>query len=366
MLCVGHTVYSQLCESLCDTSPRRALNAMRTLLDWWQDYRARHRPLDEDLLGAVEDVVLGTEPKMRLVPGYQRKLAPAVASALGYVGELVHELPPAVECGREAFKRDARVAALFATPLDLQQAFSRNDDLRALFEKSLSAEHDHVYALLCMTMQERTVFGVEMSGDVMRRDVPQVALSFADHSVLSPALNEDDARASLRRCMLDGLVAHAMEQLLEGRACHSGLHDSRQVIEAKWRSLRSRGRALETVLQPTYLRDRGTGDRCPASEVAADAAQALQPLSPAEELEQVRRVLEHAERYLQIRQTAVRVSRLMIKQPLEDEAAGARLDLSEVRIGDTLQRVVMLTKFPRQDLLPRQNFLGDALRRGEP
>lgn len=339
---------------------------IHTLANWWHDYRARHRPLDQALVDAIEDVVLGTEPRLRLVPGYQRKLAPAVAAALDYVGELVGTLPAAVECSRDTFKSDPRVAALFATPMDMQRAFSRNDDLRALFEESVGADHDNVYALLCMTLNERTTFGLEMAGDVMRRDVAQIAISFADHSVLAPALAEDAAREALRRCMLDGLVAHAMEQLLELRGKRSGLHDPREAIEAKWRTLHSRGQALETVLAPTYLRDRATAEQCPARAAASEAAPALQALSPVEELEYVRSVLQNAERYLQVERASLRVSRLLIKQPLEDEDAGARLDLSEVRIGDTLRRVVMLTKFPRRDLLPRQNFFAEALKRGEP
>jgi len=41
-------------------------------------------------------------------------------------------------------------------------------------------------ALLCMHKMERTVLGVELAGDAIKKDVKQTAVNFTDHRILFP------------------------------------------------------------------------------------------------------------------------------------------------------------------------------------
>ena len=64
---------------------------------------------------AVEGVVDGIEPKMRLVRGYQKKLQPAVATARAYIDALVERIPGPLFITPKAFVKDPYVNAFFAT-----------------------------------------------------------------------------------------------------------------------------------------------------------------------------------------------------------------------------------------------------------
>ncbi len=65
---------------------------------------------------AIEEVVSGTEPKLRALSGYDRELGPAVERTLGYIADLIDRLPPPVELSRAAWQRDPHINAFLPRP----------------------------------------------------------------------------------------------------------------------------------------------------------------------------------------------------------------------------------------------------------
>ena len=89
---------------------------------------------ETSILKAVERVVQGTEPKIRFVSGYQKKLRPAIESALRYIDALVEQIPGALEVNKAAFVNNPQVHAFFVNIEHLQTSFSRSPELREFFD----------------------------------------------------------------------------------------------------------------------------------------------------------------------------------------------------------------------------------------
>ncbi len=67
-------------------------------------------PLVKDF---VERAVDGTDPCLRVVSGYKRKLRPAICLALNYVNALVDSLPTSRPVGLGSREDDPLIRALF-------------------------------------------------------------------------------------------------------------------------------------------------------------------------------------------------------------------------------------------------------------
>ena len=150
---------------------------------------------------ALEHVVDSIEPKMRYFPGYKKILNKGVATSLAYISNLVDTIPGPLFISSRTFTTDPQVNAYFATVADTQAVFSNSTELRDFFEAQENAALEDVYALLCMDVEEKTVMGMDLHKDIIRRDAMQTALSFSEHKILSPATNEADVRKGIKQCI---------------------------------------------------------------------------------------------------------------------------------------------------------------------
>ena len=68
------------------------------------------------VLELIEEVVEGTDPRIRALGNHQRRLAPAVHKAHAYFAQAVAEIPAAVAVDRSTWADDALVHALLFEP----------------------------------------------------------------------------------------------------------------------------------------------------------------------------------------------------------------------------------------------------------
>lgn len=159
------------------------------------------------VIHVVEQVVDSIDPRMRGIARYAWKIRPAVVRMLDYAGEACSVVPGPIEFSRHAWSNDPCVRALFATATELQAAFSRTPDIAEYFKSPVPT---HAYAVLGMQKTEKTTFGAEMYGEIIRRDVPQISVSFGDHRISDPAPDEQELRARIRERALNELIAQAL------------------------------------------------------------------------------------------------------------------------------------------------------------
>src|SRR5512146_2030680 len=73
---------------------------------------------------AIERAVDGTDPWLRAVSGYKKKLRPAVVRAIDHVVALVNALPPPIAVGLKSYDSDPRFKAFFMSTAEMRQIFA--------------------------------------------------------------------------------------------------------------------------------------------------------------------------------------------------------------------------------------------------
>jgi len=310
----------------------------------------------------IEEVVEGTDPRIRALGNHQRRLAPAVRKAHAYFARAVAEVPAAVAVDRKAWADDPLVHALFSSVKDLQTVFSKSKPLYEFFDRHPGSA-DHCFLSLNMLLDQKTVLGMQLQGDQVRRDVRQTTVGFVDHRIVLPSASEQELR---ERLVLRGfrlLVAYALEELSERQNRIAVMKEQRLILQSRLRTARARSAGLEEL-------------------GAADAEQRARPEKLAHELEQleadlkaerdgcdslddylelVRGILQEPERHLAMRSRSLFLSRMNVLLEPEQAEKGREVRLLEVELGE-VTRVLVLARFPREELLPKGHFLREAER----
>jgi len=298
---------------------------------------------------AVEHVVDQISSRLRAVPHYVRTLREPVATTLRCIDGIVESIPGAIHCCRDSFVEDPKINAFFVSPQHMQEIFSQSKEVRELFDADPSAIE--CWALMCMHKEERSQFGVALIDGEVRKDVLRTAVSFTDHQVVSPGVDEASARCALKCCMFDGLLAHIRRH---GTQAKCRVED----IENRARSMRQRLRALDA-------RSETDPDKAELAGKIRDlelelGAEDLRLSTINDHLAYVAQALANPTACLHAEQRSIRLNRMAIKLDEHSQETGYDLCLSEISIASHQTRVGSLVRFPRAELLPRQDFLKEA------
>jgi hypothetical protein len=195
---------------------------------------------------AIERAVEGTDPWLRGISGYRRKLRPAVIRAIDHVVTLVDSLPPPVAMHLSRYTDDRLLKSMFISSSDLRQVLA-NDRNLAEFRRVTAGEVSRVVALLIMEKQERVAFGAGMAGDIVIRDIPMVTVSFEAHRFLDPTGDEAETRRLLKRRAFDHLLGLALKRLGGVKSERRDLERRRELLQAKLNLLEREGWGFHTL-----------------------------------------------------------------------------------------------------------------------
>lgn len=188
--------------------------------------------MDPLLATAVERAVERVEPRLKLAGGYPQRYREAVAHALDYVRDLATRVPGPIDLGRESFARDPTVHALFGSVDEVKAAMCMSQAMRDYTRDHPLAEE--VFALMGMRRHERGAFGMEIQGEVLRREVPQTLVYFSDHTIAVPAVSEADARERVAWDLFDSLLFHVAERVSARRHEKDALEREKAEAVARW------------------------------------------------------------------------------------------------------------------------------------
>ena len=309
---------------------------------------------------AIEQVVDGVDPRLRAVPGYARKLTPAVERTIAYFTECGQWLAAPVEFSTRRWAGDPLVRALFATAAELQRFFSDDPGVRAYFHDHPLA--DEVYVGLGVTRHERHGFGVAMSGEVIQREASRTVISFSDYRLFGSCDDEQQLRQNIEQRGFGFLIGEALERIVEQERSTHGREHEQQILGLRLRGLMQKRGAVESLY---YESNAGLDD-----EIALLRARLLrerEALAPDRGdamvldgyIAGISAVLADPERYVKRATVRLRIDRMNIKVESPD-APAEELTFSEVTIGSRPPRAVILTRFPRRDLLEARSRLDEA------
>jgi len=193
---------------------------------------------------ATERVVDGVYPRLRVLPGYKKRLRQPVIQAIDHVIALVDGLSAAAPASSSDYGKDARVRALFISPENMREVYGQ-DPVLAEFRTQQAAGVERVTALLLAERKEKNVLGIELSGNQVSRDVAQVTVSFGKHRLLDPHPDEAEARRQLKHRAFDHLITLALNRIAEARIERSELNRQRDLMKSKSAALKRGGCGFE-------------------------------------------------------------------------------------------------------------------------
>jgi hypothetical protein len=330
---------------------REGLNQRRTA-------RAVARAREEEILLAIEHVVDAINPKLRAVSRYRKKLRQPVERALAYSTEIVAAVPGPVDVNRALWSRDPMLRAFFSGVEDMRQVLSRNREIHDFFAGDDASGQQHCYALLNMQCSERTVMGVERSGDIIKRDVLQTSVSFKDRRVVKPGPSESQLRQELEKRAFEVLVAYVLECITRLITDRHSLREQQLLLDMQLRLAQAKKAGLSPLLEEKEneaedieaLQQRQQHMR-QASEQAGARLMTLDDY-----IDRISEVLGNPERHFRVRHICMRLNQMNIKLDEKAAESGNELELAEALLGEQLKRILLIIKFPRNELLARKRF----------
>lgn len=193
---------------------------------------------------AIERAVDGTDPWLRSVSGYKKKLRPAVIHAIDHVIALVNELPPPIPVGLQSGGDDPLLKAFFISLDEMRKVFG-TDRVLAGFLRGAAVVPEKVVALLVMAMDEKVILGAELSGDIVVRDVPQMTVSFDGHRLVDPSGDQDETRRMLMRRAYDNLLKYALRRITATKTERKDLARRHALLQSKLSILERGGWGFE-------------------------------------------------------------------------------------------------------------------------
>jgi hypothetical protein len=336
--------------------PIKLIARTREILSQRRAARAVARAREAEILAAIEHVVDEVNPKLRAISSYRKQLKQPVERALAYSAEIVTSIPGPVEVNRTAWSKDPMVRAFFTGIEDMCDVLSSNREVRDFLDGSDATEQQHCYALLSMQRSERTVTGVEGSGDIIKRDVLQTSVSFRDHRVVKPGASESQLRQELEARAFEVLVAYVLERITMLIARRQSLKEKQLLLDMQLRHAQVKKASLSPLLE-------SGGNKAADIEALQQHQQHMtQELEQAgaklttldDYIDRISEVLGNPEGHFRVNRIRMRLSQMNIKRDEKSSGSGHDLELTEALLGDQLQRILLIIKFPRDELLERE------------
>ena len=307
---------------------------------------------------AIERSVDGTDSRLRAVFGYKKNLRPSVIHAVDHVVALVDGIPAPLPAGRSDYNTDLRLKALFASADRMQEVFG-NDAALNEFRAGSGKGAESVVALLLADRVEKNVLGMELAGDMLRRDVAQVSVSFRNHRLVEVTNNEADTRRQLKRRAFDHLLTLALARIADVHGERADLARQRDLLQRKLSALKRGGWSFEAMegAQPEHkvliaeLQEIETT----LTKLGTDSG-ALQG-----RMDIVADLLGHAEQQLWAGEFVAHLDNMNIRRDAQD-ASAQRIALQELHNAQGTNLAFLLVSLVPGELPRRENFISAAER----
>lgn len=193
---------------------------------------------------AIERAVDGTDPWLRAVSGYRKKLRPSVLKAMDHVVKLVDSLSPPIAMEPGSITKEPLFRTVFISGSNLQKILDSDPGLEKYRQETGDGAH-RIFSLLAMDKTEKTFSGAARSGTIVLRDVLQKAVNFHGHRLLDPAESEEESRRQLKRRAFDHLLSQALKRISAAKVEQEKLARYRKLYKSKLDLLRQAGWSFE-------------------------------------------------------------------------------------------------------------------------
>lgn len=258
-----------------------------------------------ELLLAINRAVSGVEPLLKQVSGYPDSYREAVATAMEYAHGLAVSIPGPIAINRETYAKDPLVHALFPSADFIKDALNGSQSMLDYHRQHPAASE--VYALMGMRRDEKTMLGMELSGQLIQRDVPQNIVYFTSHTIEHPAYSEKESRNLVAWGFFDSLVSNVTKRIAMRKQKKQSLMQEMDMLATHLRTANALTRtALEEELDNVQNSIQATIDSLDLRAYPDD----------------FKTVLLNPEQYLRLDQTAMVLDSMGIRHKSAQEEQG--------------------------------------------
>jgi hypothetical protein len=201
-----------------------------------------------------------------------------------------------------------------------------------------------------MHKHEDTVFGMELEGNHVIRDVCQQRVTFEDHHLYSPAEDENSTRRGLKCCIFEGLVNNALANISRLRLRRRELETQQQILHARIRN-HSRLGTTSPDFQRLVLEQNCLDKERDKLQKVEKELHEIGYLTPESCLQHVNATLSHPDDFIRLKNYSYRLDTDNIMRSNKDTShKTSHLNFSEVRIKGEQPRVVTLARINRSDV----------------
>lgn len=307
---------------------------------------------------AIERAVDGTYPRLRAISGYRKVLRAPVIHAIDQVISLVDSIPAILSATKACYSKTPLLSAVFVSPEHMREIFG-NDPVLSEFRENNPACQERVTALLLAERKEKNTLGVALEGEMLRRDVAQVTVSFGNHRLLAPATDEDESRRLLKHRAFDHLISLALIKICEAKGERAELNHHRELLRSKLGVLQNSGWSFD---HPAA----GRGDPVQLQQELDNIEHQLNALCVDDrtlsgQLDIVTNVLANAEKHLWAEDVELYLDKMNIKREASSPEAN-QLYFSELHNTRGQKMAMLLVSLSLEDLPRRQAFAANASR----
>lgn len=308
---------------------------------------------------AIERAVDGSDARLRALSVYRKRLREPVIHAIDQVLALVEALPAPVPAAVADYSTDPRIRALFVSPDHMREVLGNDPALSAYREQAVAGSAEPVFGLLLAERREKRVFGLELAGDTVQRDVAQVTVSFTGHRLVDIASDEETLRRALRRRAFDHLIALALARISEMKGERLELGHQRELLRAKLATLNRGGWSFDDQAKegsdPAAL-------QAELDDIERQLAGSGKDVGALDgELDILVETLAGADKQLWVEAVELHLDRMNVKRAATDES------VSMLRFGELHnargQSLIMLLVALKPDELPRRGSFSENVAR---
>jgi hypothetical protein len=312
--------------------------------------KKRKRKKDDTIVEWIDRMLQESDPSIRKVPGYREQLRQPFENAMGYLEGLISSIPGPFSISAEQWDKDPLTHSLFVDPNEIKSLLQKCAELKSFFQTTGAKT---AVALITATKKERTIFGTGMEGEIIRRDVPQVAVEFYDHRVVAPAASEDENRQELVHRGLYVLASNALEEFMRIKSLIEELNGERRILDYKLKIHTTRERGIQRLLAGTLEPDSEIEQaRQLLGEIDKQLMEFEQGSGTSKDfLRKLEKILFSAGNFLTEKAITMRLDWMGIKQDDVSAESGNEINLAELEIPERAKRVAVLASIDAGECL---------------
>lgn len=315
-----------------------------------RELKKRKRKKDDTIVEWIDRMLQESDPSIRKVPGYREQLRQPFENAMGYLEGLISSIPGPFSISADQWDKDPLTHSLFVDPNEIKSLLQKCAELKSFFQ---TTGVKTAVALLTATKKERTIFGTGMEGEIIRRDVPQVAVEFYDHRVVAPAASEDENRQELVHRGLYVLASNALEEFMRIKSLIEELNGERRILDYKLKIHTTRERGIQRLLAGTLEPDSEIEQ---ARQLLGEIDKQLMEFgqgsgTPKDFLRKLEKILFSAGNFLTEKAITMRLDWMGIKQNDVSAESGNEINLAELEIPERAKRVAVLASIDAGECL---------------